>query len=223
MIVRSFKRFTTLFACSIVCASGTLGADIAQAVEPYVGVQGGVHFWPAYSNRDQVEADTGPGFSWSATGGIVMQAESWGPAPPGHPVLTTLSERLGVRVEAEVGQRFSDIHGINDNMGQRTGDGKGLSMVHVHLSAWPSWKIASGWTYYAGGGVGASWLRALGSDAVVHSFQVGTGLLIDLPIGRFTPRLDLGWRSVFVDSVELRDRLTDFDAHGGIIGFQFPF
>lgn len=197
-----------------------LDGDAARAAEGYVGLQAGVHFWPAYSNRDQVEADTNPGFSWAVLGGANLGAQD---LPHASRLRELLSPRLGLRLEAEVGQRFSLLHGVNDDMGQRTADGKRIQTTSAHLNVWPSWTIAERFSLYLGGGVGASWIRTLGSDKVRLSLQAGTGLLIELPIDSVPLRLDIGWRSYFASSAEYRDRLVDFNTHGANIGLHLGF
>ena len=57
-------------------------------------------------------------------------------------------------MEIEVGQRFSDLHGVNDDFGQRTADGKSLEATTALFNIWPSVRIADGWTAYIGGGFG---------------------------------------------------------------------
>jgi len=195
-------------------------AASAHAADGYVGIQGGVHFWPAYSNRDQVEADTDAGYSWGFVLGADLLATD---LDPRSPVRTFLSDRLGLRLEAEVGQRFSDLHGINDDLGQRTADGKTLQATSAFFNLWPTVRIAGGWTAYVGGGVGSSWIRTLGSDKVRLTLQAGTGVLIELPIDALPVRLDIGWRSFFASSAEYRDRLVDFNTHGAVIGIHVKF
>ena len=68
-------RFVAILAllASIVLAMGDAFADVSA--EPYVGLQGGVFLWPAYSNRDEVEADSGPGFAWAMVGGLDLESD----------------------------------------------------------------------------------------------------------------------------------------------------
>lgn len=83
---------------SILIGVGDAVADVS--VEPYVGLQGGVFLWPAYSNRDEVEADTGPGFAWAIVGGLDLasdRGEVLTYSPPSRRV-----ERLSGRLELEV-------------------------------------------------------------------------------------------------------------------------
>ena len=51
-------KLPALIQLPALVAAGLLLAHGAHAADGYAGIQGGVHFWPAYSNRDQVEADT---------------------------------------------------------------------------------------------------------------------------------------------------------------------
>ena len=212
------------FAGLVLLTSVLLGAADASAevsLEPYVGLQGGVFLWPAYSNRDEVEADTGPGFSWAVVAGLDWAAgrhERLGRATRPRSV-----ERLSARLELEVGQRFADIHGINDGPSQLTGDGKTLRATSVQVNLWPAVRVATAVRIYAGGGGGGTWLRGLGSDKRVWSAQTGFGVLIDLPVEGFSVRVDLGWRSFFANSAKLRNGLADFDAHGAVLGFQVAF
>ena len=183
-------RFVAILAllASIVLAMGDAFADVSA--EPYVGLQGGVFLWPAYSNRDEVEADTGPGFAWAMVGGLDLEsddAKALPSLPPSRPL-----ERLSGRLELEVGQRFAGIHGINDGPLQQTGDGKTLRATSVQLNLWPAFRVASALRVYAGGGGGGAWIRGLGSDKRVWSAQVGFGVLFDLPLRGHPVRLDLG-------------------------------
>lgn len=209
----------------ILIVSGALGpADHARAeilVSPYVEVQGGVSLWPAYSNRDEVEADTGPGFSGALLGGVELSAPE-ADRVPGF-LERVFRERFSTRIELEANYRYAKIHGVNDGSLQRTGDGKTLRAISALVNVWPTWKFAEGFHVYAGGGGGGTFIRALGSDKRVWNGQVGLGLLIGLPIERVDVQLDLGWRSFFANSTKLRDGLTDFDTHGGVIGFQLGF
>lgn len=207
------------FLASILLGGGEAFADVSP--EPYVGLQGGVFLWPAYSNRDEVEADTGPGFAWAIVGGLDFESDHAGVLSSSPPL--PLLERLGGRLELEVGQRFAGIHGINDGPLQLTGDGKTLRATSVQLNLWPAVRVAHALRVYLGGGGGGAWIRGLGSDKRVWSAQVGFGVLIDLPIQGHPVRLDLGWRSFFANSTKLRDALADFDAHGGSIGLQVGF
>ena len=204
---------------SAMQVSAEISSEIS--VEPYAGLQGGVFLWPAYSNRDEVEADTGPGFSWAVVGGLDLRAAPRDDASVR--LWTRLLRRFSGRVELEVGQRFADIHGINDGPLQLTGDGKTLQATTAHVNLWPAVKVASGVRIYAGGGGGGTWLRGLGSDKRVWSGQAGLGLLFDLPLEGCSMRLDVGWRSFFANSTKLRGALADFDAHGGVLGVQVAF
>ena len=211
----------------LLASAALIDPFAAAAVEldlaPYVGIAGGVHFWPAYSNRDEVEADTEPGYSWSALVGLEVAAPSQGSAgDDGLPPIASL-ERFSVRFDVGVGQRFSPIHGINDSTTQRTGDGKTLQATSLHLNAWPGYRVSERWRIYAGAGGGGTWLRALGSDKRVWSAEVGLGAQVDLPTTGVETRLDIGWRSFFANSTKLRDALADFDAHGVTIGLFLLF
>ncbi|MEM9177406.1 MAG: hypothetical protein AAGC67_19500, partial [Myxococcota bacterium] len=63
-------------AARVVAAFALVPASIsggkACAGEGYLGLHVGTHFWPAYSNRDQVEADTTPGYSYGIVGGLEL-------------------------------------------------------------------------------------------------------------------------------------------------------
>lgn len=192
----------------------------AQAADGYAGIQGGVHFWPAYSNRDQVEADTDAGYSWAGVLGVDLLARD---LPPDSSLWPFLWERLGLRLEIEGGQRYSDLHGVNDDFGQRTADGKSLEATTALFNVWPTVRVTEGWTAYVGGGVGTAWIRTLGSDKLRLGLQAGTGLLIDLPFEAIPMRLDIGWRSFFASSAEYRDRLVDFNTHGAVLGIHVKF
>ena len=192
----------------------------AHAVEGHVGLQVGTHFWPAYSNRDQVEADTTPGYSWMAVGGIdlgreIFPEESW--------LRTRLTPRLRVRMEIEVGQRFSDLHGVNDDLGQRTADGKKIRATNAFFNLWPAWAFTDRVTGYLGGGIGSAWIQTLGSDRMRLALQGGAGFLIELPTEAIPLTVDLGWRSYFASSAEYRDRLVDYNTHGPTVGIQLTF
>ena len=204
----------------IAFAACLLMASSAHAIDGYVGLQGGTHFWPAYSNRDQVEADTTPGVSWGAVLGLDLGGES---LPEGSGLRSGLSSRLRLRVEIEVGQRWSDLHGVNDDLGQRTADGKTVQATSALFNLWPSWTFAEGWSAYLGGGVGNAWVRTLGSDKSRLALQGGAGVLIELPIDAIPARIDIGWRSFFASSAEYRDRLVDFNTHGPVVGIQIGF
>jgi len=186
-------------------------------IDPYVGLHAGIYIWPAYSNRDEVEADAEPGYQWGLVGGVNFETDSASDEAP------AAIDRLGTRLELEVGQRFSGLHGINDGPVQRTGDGKNLQATSVSFNLWPSVRISQACRFYAGGGGGGTWIRALGSDKRVWSAQTGLGFLIDVPVLGHDARVDLGWRSFFANSTKLRDALADFDAHGAILGLHFDF
>lgn len=188
---------------------------------PYLGIQGGTYLWPAYSNRDQVEADTAPGFAWAVVGGVALEADR--AESPRAPRISRSLRRLGARLELEVGQRFSPIHGINDGVEQRTGDGNVLRATSAHVNLWPSIRLTGAWRLYVGGGGGGTWIQGLGSDKRVWSVQTGLGVLFEIPVETLPLRLDLGWRSFFANSTNLRGALADFDAHGGVLGCQLAF
>lgn len=213
-------RADSLVVLMTIALLGTLGilgsAAPARAIEPYGGIQLGAYVWPAFSNRNQVEADTLPGISVSLLGGIEMRMNELWPTAP-----TTFGERFGTRIELEVNERISAIHGVNDSAGQRTADGQTLYATSALVNVWPSWQWSPRWRTYLGAGVGVSWIRALGSDASVFSVQTGAGVVVDFPLGSWTLGLDIGWRSLWSSSVELTAGRTDFDSHGGVIGLQF--
>ena len=190
----------------------------AYAVEPHAGLQIGAYVWPAFSNRNQVEADTLPGLAVSLLLGVTTTPDDLTSLFPS--ASETIAERLSARVELEVAQRFSAIHGVNDELGQRTADGQTLYATSILANFWPAWSWGRGVSTYAGGGPGVSWVRALGSDAAVFSVQTGAGVLVELPFGDGAVHLDLGWRSLWSSSVQLTAGRTDFDAHGGVLGIQ---
>lgn len=190
-------------------------------VAPYVGVAGGLFLWPNYSNRDELEADTSPGYAWSGVLGLELRAGARGVASSQEPPFSL--RRLGARFEVEGGQRIAPIHGINDGPLQLTGDGKLLRATSAQVNLWPHWRVSRRWHLYLGGGGGVTFIRALGSDKRVASGQVGLGAFYAFPVGSFTGRIDIGWRSFFADSTQLRGALSDFDAHGGNLAFQLGF
>lgn len=204
----------------LVLAAWSFTAGTAHAVDGYAGLQAGTHFWPAYSNRDQVEADTTPGASWAVVLGLDLGSEDL-PAQSG--LRSALSPSLRLRLEVEVGQRFSDLHGVNDDMGQRTADGKTVQATSALFNLWPSWTFAEGWSAYLGGGIGNAWVRTLGSDKSRLALQGGAGVLIELPTEAVPIRIDVGWRSYFASSAEYRDRLVDYNTHGPVVGVHFGF
>lgn len=205
---------------SIAVVLCTAAASDAFAVDGYLGLQVGTHFWPAYSNRDQVEADTTPGYSYGLVGGVEIGSDD---LPDGAAAREAITPRLRLRVEAEISQRFSDLHGVNDDMGQRTADGQTIRATTAFFNLWPAWAFNEDVSAYLGGGVGASWIQTLGSDKTRVTFQGGAGVLIDLPVHAVPLRVDLGWRSFFASSAEYRDRLVDFNTHGPIVGLQLEF
>ena len=209
-------------------ASPGLAAPERRVHETYLGLAAGGHAWLAYSNRDEVEADTEPGYGWRAAVGVALFESYTSPsfeASASRSFGRAISDRLGARLGVEVGQRFSAIHGINDRSvsSQRTGDGKTLQATTLHVAAWPSVRIAEGWRLYVGGGGGVTWLRGLGSDQRVGSGETGLGVLYALPVERCRLVLDIGWRSFFASSTQLRGALADFDTHGVAIGLQVSF
>ncbi len=199
----------------LVAMAGIGAAWPVAAVEPYVGIQLGGYVWPAYSNRNQVEADTLPGVAGSVLGGVQLEMNELWPSAP-----TNIGERIGGRVELEISQRISAIHGVNDEAGQRTADGETLYATSALVNLWPSWAWTPRLRLYVGGGLGVSWIRALGSDAPAFSVQTGAGVYVDFPFERFTLGLDVGWRSLWSASVQLDAGRTDFDAHGGAIALH---
>ena len=200
---------------------GTLIGTEAKAVDGYVGLQAGGYVWPAYSNRNQVEADTLPGVAASLLGGVRVRGADMDLL--GSRLSSVLSGHLGIRSELEVSQRFSAIHGVNDVDGQRTADGQTLYATSLMANTWPEWAWDDRWSTYAGAGVGVTWVRALGSDASVFSVQTGAGVLVDFTVSKMLLTLDVGWRSLWQSSVQLTAGRTDFDAHGGAIGLHLRF
>lgn len=215
---RLVRRGASGFRLAVVFGL-VLAAGPVQAADLHAGVQLGAYVWPAYSNRNQVEADTLPGGAVSLVGGVTTTREDLVSLFPSAP--EELAERLAARFELEVAQRISPIHGVNDDSGQRTADGQTLYATSILANFWPEWSFGERWATYAGGGPGVTWVRALGSDASVFSVQTGAGVLYDLPVGGGTLRFDFGWRSLWSASVELNAGRTDFDAHGGVLGIQF--
>lgn len=220
MRIRFARRFGRGLGPTLILSS-LLATSAARAVEPYASIELGFYFWPAYSNRNQVEADTSPGGSGSLALGVQLGEEDWAALGPGVPRL--IRERLGARIEVAGAQRISPIHGVNDKDGQRTADGQTLYATSALANFWPSWAWGDRWRTYAGGGLGASWIRALGSDAAVFSVQTGAGVQIDVPAGDWTFGFDIGWRSLWNASVQLNAGRTDFDAHGAIIGISVRY
>ena len=205
---------------SIAGILGSLWAPAALAIDGHVGLQIGTHFWPAYSNRDQVEADITPGYSYGLVGGVEIGS---GDLPEGSPIRSAITPRLRLRVEIEVSQRRSDLHGVNDDVGQRTADGKTIRATSALFNAWPAWDFNDDVAAYLGGGVGVSWIKTLGSDKTRLTLQGGAGVLIAFPIESLPMNVDLGWRSFFASSAEYRGRLVDLNTHGPIVGIQLEF
>lgn len=210
---------------AIICGLALMASPEAQGFSwtPFVGVQGGLHLWPAYSNRDQVEADTAPGYSWALVAGVDLGWDPPGSTVSGQRKTQSFVERLGGRVALEAGQRFSDIHGLNTSTGQSTADGSTLRVTTVHLNFWPSYEIIPRWEIYLGIGGGVSWLRGLGSRSRVASFETGLGLRYALPIDAAAIWIDIGWRSYFADGAQFRNSLIDFDTHGAALGVHWSF
>lgn len=205
-------------ACGVALFGALVCAGPTRAVEPYAALEVGAYTWPAFSNRNQIEADTLPGLSVSLAGGVEFLARDFLSEANTRP--GSFLDRLGGRIELAASQRISAIHGVNDDAGQRTADGKTLYATTGLVNGWASWALSDRVRIYGGGGLGMSWIKALGSDATVFSSQSGAGVRFRWPIGSASLDLDLGWRSLWSSSVQLDRGRIDFDAHGGVIGLS---
>ena len=165
---------------------------------PYVAAGGGTQLWPDRSNHDRLEADADPGAAASLAGGLQFD---WG------------------RAELELSHRVNRLHGHNPAGQERAAEGD-LHASAATANAWPELRLTDWASLYVGGGAGAALLQTGGDEAVTLALQAGAGVVFR-PTERFF--LDLGYRYVWTDPVEVDGLRSEYDAHGPMLRLGVTF
>lgn len=196
---------------AIVFVLGLLFSQPAFSGEFYAAGQVGGTLWACTSNDCELEADSD---MMPAYGGALGYRFN-------------LLEPIHLRTELEISTQANDIHGVNGQSCESddcSADHLSDNVIRATsgmVNVWPGVEIIPDLlSAYAGGGLGVTYLTALGDEQVTGAVQGGAGVEINL-----TKRiiLDAGYRGFQAFPVELDGQDTDYVTHGPMLRLSVSF